>query len=244
MNFFSSSDVSHLLLLIDQGPSSKNENFQLVTENLERIITRDGGEVSGKHVLLKIPPGAVSHPVYVRVTKKDPSKYYGLILQKNLENDVRVCAPILKLHPSGYRFIKPATLSVTYGINDFRYEDFLILHGTKGRDGEISWQDVTQNAIEKTSESVRVTIEIKGFSIIAAFLRKCVICIKDIVTRLNVLAFSFTMAVLVSAQKNEIALLFVSQEVLQRNFLQKSQEIRFGSVEGTRIYRSPCAFHR
>ena len=121
--------------------------------------------MSGKHVLLKIPPGAVSHPVSVQVIKEDPSKYYGLILQRNLENDVRICAPILKLQPRGCWFRKPVTLSATYCINDCRCEDFLILHGTKQRDGEITWQDLTQNAsIEKRVASVRVTIEIKSNS--------------------------------------------------------------------------------
>ena len=199
--------------------SSKNESSQLVTENLERIITRKGGEVSGRLVVLKIPAGAVSHPVSVQVTKEDPSKYYGLILQRNLENDVRLCAPILKLQPRGCRFRKPLTLSATYNINDCRCEDFLILHGTNERDGEVTWQDLTQNAsIEKTFASVRVTIEIKGFSIIAALLRLSVIRAKDIVSRLNLLAFNYTMAALVSAQKNELVLLFVSQDLYNETF--------------------------
>ena len=208
-----------MLLPTDRALSSKNESSQLVTENLGRIITRKGGEVSGKLFLLKIPARAVSHPVSVQVTKEDPSKYYGLILRRNLENDVRLCAPILKLQPGGCQFRKPVTLSATYVINDCRCEDFLILHGTKQRDGEITWQDLTQNAsIEKTFASVRVTIEIKGFSIIAAFLRLSVIRTKDIVTRLNLLAFSYTMTALVSAQKNELALLFVSQDVYNETF--------------------------
>lgn len=175
--------------------------------------------MSGKLVLLKIPARAVNHPVSVQVTKEDPSKYYGLILQRNLENDVRLCAPILKLQPRGCRFRKPVTLSTTYSIHDCRCEDFLILHGTKERDGEITWQDLTQNAsIEKTFASVRVTIEIKGFSIIAAFLRLSVIRTKDIVTRFNLLAFSFAMTALVSSQKDELVLLFVSQDVYNETF--------------------------
>lgn len=216
---FSSSDVSHLLLPIDRVQSSKDESSQLVTENLGRIITRKGGEVSGKLFLLKIPARAVSHPVSVQVIKEDPSKYYGLILQRNLENDVRLCAPILNLEPRGCRFRKPVTLSTTYSIHDCRCEDFFILHGTKERDGEITWQDLTQNArIEKTFASVRVTIEIKGFSILAAFLRLSVIRTKDIVTRFNLLAFSFAMTALVSAQKDELVLLFVSQDVYNETF--------------------------
>ena len=245
MNLFRTSDISHSLLLIGEGLSSKNKSSQLVTENLARIITHKGGKVSGKLVLLKIPAGAVSHPVSVQVTKEDPSKYYGPILQRNLENDGRLCAPILKLQPRGCRFRKPVTSSATYSINDCRCEDFLILDGTKERDGEVTWQDLTQNAsIEKPFASVRVTIEIKGFSKIAAFLRLSVIRTKDIVTRLNLFAFSYTMTALASAQKNELVLLFCEPRRLQRNFLQKSRELRLGAVEGARIHRSPCAFHR
>ena len=219
MNLFRTSDISHSLLLTGEVLSSNNESTQLVTENLARIITHKGGEVSGKLVLLKIPAGAVSHPVSVQVTKEDPSKYYGLILQKNLENDVRLCAPILKFQPRGCRFRKPVTLSVTYSINDCRCENFLIFHGTIERDGEVTWQDLTQNAsIEKTFAGVQVTIEIKGFSIIAALLRLSVIRAKDIVTRLNLLAFNYTMAALVSAQKNELVLLFVSQDLYNETF--------------------------
>ena len=165
MNLFRTSGISiSVFLPIDRDVSGKNKSSQLQTENLAHIITSEGGVVSGEDVLLKIPPEAVGRPVYVQVTKEDPSKYYGPILQKDLENDVRVCAPILRLQPSGYRFIKPVKLSATYRVNDCKGEDFLILHGTEKRDGKITWHDVTQNSvIERTFTSVLVTTEIRGF---------------------------------------------------------------------------------
>ena len=78
---------------------------------------------------------------------------------------------------------------------------------------------MTQNSvIERTFTSVLVTTEIRGFSMIAALLRLSVIRTKDIVTRLNLFAFSYTMAAMVSAQKNELVLLFVSQDVYNETF--------------------------
>ena len=210
----------HLLFPIAGGLSSIDERSPLTTKNLERIITHEGGVIAGEDILLRFPPGAVGCSVYVQVAKEDPSKYYGSILQKDLENDVRVCAPIIKLQPCGYRFMKPVTLSVNYRLSDFKCEDFLILHGTEARDGNITWQDVTKNAsIVETPTNVEVTIEITSFSIYETLLRLTpYIRPKDILMRLNLLAFSYKMSVFISSKQNELALLFVSQDVYNETF--------------------------
>ena len=42
------------------------------------------------------PPGAVVFDVPVSISLEDHTKYYGLIVQNNLQNDVRFGAPVIR----------------------------------------------------------------------------------------------------------------------------------------------------
>ena len=168
----------------------------------------------GQNVKLVCPPGAVDDPVHLKITLEDPSKYYGLIVQRDLENDVMFGTPIINLQPNGHVFKKPVTVTIKLEINDFKRDDVVILHGREARDGTITWNDITQNAtINETNAEVE--IEIGHFSLIAVLMKLTLILTKDILYMFNLLPFSYIMSVLVNKNSvhEELALLFVSQDV-------------------------------
>ena len=181
----------------------------------------------GQNVKLVCPPGAVDDPVSVKITLEDPAKYYGLIVQRDLENDVMFGTPIINLQPNGHVFKKPVTVATKLEINDFKCDDVAILHGTEARDGTITWYDVTQNAtINETN--AEVVIEIGHFSLITALLKLqklTLILTKDIVYRFNLLPFSNIMSVLVNKNPvhEELAVLFVSQDVYNEQFYREHE---------------------
>lgn len=195
---------------------------------LSKIVTSEGGVVLGKDVKLMCPQGAVDDPVTVKITLEDPSKYYGLIVQRDLENDVMYASPIINLQPDGRVFKKPVTLTAKLKIESFRHSDeVLILHGTEARDGNITWRDITDNS-EIDEKNAEVIVEIEHFSIITALKRlqkMTTILARDIVYRLNVLPFHYTMSVLVNktSLREELALLFVSQDVSNEPFYREHE---------------------
>ena len=181
----------------------------------------------GQNVKLVCPPGAVEDPVSVKITLEDPSKYYGLIVQRDLENDVMFGTPIINLEPNGHVFKKPVTVTTKLKIHDFKCDDVVILHGTEAGDGTITWYDITQNAtINETN--TEVVIEIGHFSLITALVKLqklTLILTKDIVYRFNLLPFSYIMSVLVNKNSvhEELALLFVSQDVYNEQFYREHE---------------------
>ena len=194
---------------------------------LSSFVTSKGGVVTGKSVKLVCPPGAVDNPVSVNITLEDPSKYYGYLIRKDLESDVMFGAPIINLQPSGYFFKKPVKLTTKFEIKDLKCGEVLILHGTEAGDGKITWQDITRNSqINETSQEV--TIELEHFSFIVVLLRWTWIRSLDIVSRFNFLAFYYTLSVLLKKSglpsvHDEIALLFVSQDVYNEEFYHEQE---------------------
>ena len=198
------------------------EPLSTKTNIASKIITSAGGAVVGESVKLVCPPGAVDNPVNVDITLEDPSRYCGLIAQKDLENDVMFCAPVIILQPNGHSFKKPVTLTTKFKIKNFKFEDVVILHGTEARDGRITWRDISHNSkIDEANSEVNITTE--RFSFIWALLRFTVVRTKDIVSRLNLLAFNYTMSVLFNDHHNELALLFVSQDIYDEQFYKEHE---------------------
>ena len=107
-------------------------------------------------------------------------------------------------------------------------DDVLILHGSKTGGEKITWQDVTGKSKMDEKNAV-VVVEIEHFSVIAILYRlsrSTLLC--TIVTRLNVVAFNYTLSVLLkknnpSSVKNELALLFVSKEVYHEQFYREDE---------------------
>ena len=159
---------------------------------------------------------------------EDPSKYYGLIVRRDLENDVMFGASVINIEPSGHYFKKPLTLA-TKVESRFRCHDVFILHGFKARDGNITWHDITHNSrIDQANAGV--DIEIYHFSLIAILLRlgrSTLLCTKDIISRLNLVPFNYTLSVLLksnpSSVHDELALLFVSQDVYYEKFYREDE---------------------
>ena len=185
------------------------------------LIGRRGGVVYKDGVKLVFPP-SINLPLYIKITLENPSKYYGLIIEKDLQNDVVFCAPVINLRPNGYFFEKPVTLTFHLNIKAFKCDSVVILHGKEARDGKIHWKDITDTS-EINRRKAKVTTKIKGFSLITALLRLTLIRTKEIVARLNMLAFNYTMAVLLDVNSNELALLFVSRDVYSEEFYRECE---------------------
>ena len=173
-------------------------------------------------VRLVFPAKAVNLPLDINITLENPSRYYGLIIEKDLQNDVVFCAPVINLRPNGYFFEKLVTLRFYLNTKDFKCDNVVILHGKEARDGKIHWQDITDTS-EIDRRKAKVTTKTKGFSLITALLRLTLIRTKEIVARLNMLAFNYTMAVLLDVNLNELALLFVSQDVYSEEFYRECE---------------------
>ena len=208
--------------IIAEHPSWKDRTVLCST------VTSEGGVLAGESVQLVFPPKAVDRSLTVYVTLEDPSKYYGQFVLRDLENDVMFGTPIISLEPSGHLFKKPLTLIGTFNMN-FDWNDVFILHGSKSGGEKITWHDVTHNS--KIDEAnTEVIIEIEHFSIIA-ILRKLsrttLLCTRDILSRLNLLAFNYTLSVLLkksnTSMHDELALLFVSQDVYHEQFYQEDE---------------------
>ena len=208
--------------IIAKNPSQKDRRVLCST------VTSEGGVLAGKSVQLVFPPKAVGSSLTVYVTLEDPSKYYGQFVLRDLENDVMFGTPIISLEPSGHLFKKPLTLISTFNMN-FDWNDVVILHGSKSGGKKITWQDVTQNSkINKTN--TEVIIEIEHFSIIAILCRlsrTTLRCTRDILSRLNLVAFNYTLSVLLKKSNtsvhDELALLFVSQDVYHEQFFKEDE---------------------
>lgn len=181
----------------------------------------------GEGVRLRCPAGAVENPVSFSITLEHPSKYYGLLVQKDLEKDVLFGAPTINLRPDGFIFKKPVTLITKFEIQSWKFSDVLILHGKEAGLGKITWEDITHSA--KTDEaSQEVIIELNHFSRIVVLLRKTRIRARDFVSRLNLHAFHYRLLVLRrggslsekvrNEVEDELALLFVSEDVYHEPF--------------------------
>ena len=237
-----------LIILKDDSPASDTDNSPWTDKNvLSSILTSEGGVVDGEGVRLVYPPGAVDSPVNVNVTFEDPSKYEGFLFRKDLENDVMFGAPIINLQPNGYLFKKPVTLTTKFAVQDVKFSDVLVLHGTDANDGKITWEDVTKNAI--IYENVQdVTIEIEHFSRIVVLLLKYT-CTRseDICPRFNSLAFHYDLLVFKKSctsseevereVEEELALLFVSQDVRHEQFDKEQGTSALGQLEKERFVK-------
>ncbi|CAH3160628.1 unnamed protein product [Porites lobata] len=193
-------------------------------DSIEGIFTSEGGVMAGGNIRLVCPPGALDDSLSVTITLEDPSKYYSLIVQKDLENDVVIAAPIVNLQPNGHSFRKPMKLTTSFKHMKWKWngDDVFILHGTESRDGKVTWQDITKSS--KINEAAaEVEVELKHFSLIMVLLRWTLIRSKDILSRFDLLSFDYTLLVLLnktspSSAHDMLALLFVSQDVYHEQF--------------------------
>lgn len=155
------------------------------------------------------------------MTLEDPSKYYELIVRRDLENDVVFGAPIINLEPSGILFRKPVTLLTKFEMN-FMCDKVLVLHGRfrQTKDGKIDWKYMRHNStIDKANSEV--VIETEHFSLFAILLRlsrSTIILPKNIASRFGWRPFNYKLSVLVNESSPNcflLALHFVSQDVYQ-----------------------------
>ena len=191
------------------------------------IITSEGGEVAGKGVKLVCPPGAVNKPVTITLSLEDPAKHYGRIVEKDLENDVMIAAPVINLQPNGLLFKKPVTLTTNFEMKHFKCDDVLILEGTEDRDRKIVWRDITQaSKLSLLDDKIaEVIIEIEHFTLYEILCSLKSKSFTEMVTRLNRGAFNYTISALHNKNSihEELALLFVSQEVYHQQSYKENE---------------------
>ena len=194
------------------------------------LVTSEGGSVSVNGVQLTCPAGAVDDPVNIKLKLQEPLKCYGLILNHGLENDLIFVAPIINCQPNGHTFKKHVTLTIALD----RYEKetsteaLLVLHGTPAIDGRIFWEDVTRGS-KFNLEKKELKVEIAQFSLIAVLLRLTWVHTKEIVTRLNLISFKYTLLVLFKSNHQhspfeDLALVFMSQDIYQEQFYREHDD--------------------
>ncbi|XP_078354085.1 uncharacterized protein LOC144638728 isoform X1 [Oculina patagonica] len=198
--------------------TSKENKSQVQTFG---IVDYKGGVVVAEDVQLTCPTGAVGQsedPVPIKITLEKPSTHCDMIVKNGLQNDVMLIAPVINLQPNGQVFKKPITLTTTLTIDEHSSRnDVLVLHGTQTTDGRIVWEDFTHKS-KIDLENEKLEVEINHFSRIAVLLKLTSILAKDILTRLNISGFHYTLSVLFKDNHphtpfGELALVFMSHDV-------------------------------
>ena len=195
-----------------------------------KIVTSNGASLSVKGVNLIFPPGAVKDPVTVRLTLEEPYRYCYLITRCGLQNDLIFVAPIVNCQPNGQKFKNQITMKVT--LNGKRAKslgDPLVLHGTRtGQSQKPNWEDITDKS-KFDFETKELKVKISQFSLIAVLARLTWVRTKDIVTRLNLMPFSYKLSVLLKSNQqqcafDELALVFMSQETYQEEYFRDHKD--------------------
>ena len=239
------------------SPKASDGNAEAV-----KTINYEGGLMVAKGVQLVCPYGAIGvldDPVLIKLTLEDPSTHCDMIVANGLKNDIMFIAPIINLQPNDQAFEKPVVVTTKLAINnDASLSDLLILHGTQlqAGDGKIIWENVTHESYIDL-EKKELEVKVKKFSRIATFLRLTSILAKDVITRVNLLGFSYTLTMLFKdnhprAPFGELALVFMSHDVYHEkcyredpsSFLMKLKDDGFQEVssidkpESDRIYNN------
>ncbi len=185
------------------------------------IVDYKGGMLVAEDVQISCPTGAIGQsedPVAIKMTLEKPSTHCDIIVKNGLQNDVMFIAPVINLQPNGQVFKKPLTLTATITIDKVSScEELLVLHGRQTKDGRIVWEDLTHKS-KIDLENGKLKVEIDHFSRIAVLLKLTSILAKDILTRLNLAGFNYTLSVLFKDNHphtpfGELALVFMSHDV-------------------------------
>ncbi|XP_022777901.1 uncharacterized protein LOC111319372 isoform X2 [Stylophora pistillata] len=217
-----------------QGDVPDNRIGIQLRKNINRaseIITSKGGEVTANDVQLVCSPGAVDNPVSVEITLEDPVTYYGFVVQRGLENDIAFGAPVINLLPHGYFFKKPIALTSRVKIDQrgSNYRDVLVLHGTEAKDGTISWRDITKTATINVSKG-EVIVKLDRFSKVAYLLTLTWIKAKEIVSRLNLMPFKYSVSAFFKKSPSELALAFMSEDIFHEPYYKEHHASVFAQM--------------
>ena len=196
--------------------------FKENQKSVEGILNYEGGTIFAEDIQVICPNGAISKSdddVAIKVVLEDPSTHCDMIVKHGLENEVTFIAPVINLQPNGQVLKKPVTLQTKLAteIDAFRPSDVLVLHGTQAKGGKIVWEDITHQA-KVDPQKKELKVETNRFSRIVALLRLTAILAKDVVNRLNLWGFHYTLSVLFKdnhphSPLGELALVFMSHDV-------------------------------
>ena len=188
-------------------------------------VNYEGGVVVAEDVQVICPYGAIDkedNHLTIEITLEKPFAHYDMIVKNGLENDVIFIAPVINLLPNGQVFKQSVTVTTKLTIGkEASLGDVLILHGVQAKDAKIFWQDITHKS-KIDLEKKEMKVEIEGFSRIAALLRLTSILTKNIITRLNLIGFNYTLSVLFKDNHpytpfGELALVFMSHDVYRES---------------------------
>ncbi|KAL9970576.1 hypothetical protein ACROYT_G022977 [Oculina patagonica] len=242
----SSVDVNSITSVsLDEEKRGKENSMVASKGNKESIeavgiVNYEGGAVDAEEVQLNCPYGAISKtdgPVTIKITLEKPSTHCDMLVKNGLENIVKFIAPVINLQPNGQSFKKPVVVTTKLTINeDVSSSDVLVLHGTQARDGKIVWEDITHESKIDLEKKV-LKVKIDGFSRIAALLRLTSIFTKDIITRLNLTGFNYTLSVLFKDSQphspfGELALVFMSRDVYHEKCYREHPSSAFMQLKG------------
>ena len=191
---------------------------------VSKIVTSDGATLSIKGVTLTFPPGAVKDPVIIQLTLEEPYRYCHLITRRGLQNDLIFLAPIVNCQTNGQKFKNQITMKVTLnGKRAKSHSDLLVLHGTcTGQSQKPNWEDITDKS-KFDFKTKELKVKINQFSPIIVLARLTWVRTKEIVTRLNLMPFSYKLSVLLKSNQQqspsaELALAFMSQDTYQEEY--------------------------
>lgn len=161
-------------------------------------------------------------PVTVEVTREEPFKYYGQIVNRGLENDVVFASPVIKLQPNGQSFKKLVTVKTYLDGDVTDIESYRVLHGTQNYEDKIVWQDIT-HASSIDSEQKEVTVQIDKFSFLTVVKRLTSFPIETISSLLNLFPFTYTLSVLFkvnpySPSRAELSFVFKQRDIYRELF--------------------------
>ena len=182
----------------------------------------EGGVLFAEDTQVIFPNGAISKldgDLAIKLIVEKPSTHCDMIVKNGLQNEVMFITPVINLQPNGQEFKKPVTLQtkLTTETDAFRPSDILVLHGTQAMGGKVVWEDITDQCTIDL-EKKELNVQIYHFSLITTLLRLTSILAKNVVIRLNLLGFNYTMSVLFKndhphAPLVELALVFMSHDV-------------------------------
>ena len=220
--------------------------------SVQGIVNAEGGILLAEDIQVFFPNGAITKlddHVAIKIVLEKPSTHCDMIVKNGLENEVMFIAPVINLQPNGRVFKKPVTLQskLTTETDALRPRDVLVLHGTQARDGKIVWEDITHQA-KIDPQKKELIVETNQFSRIAALLRLTSILAKNVVTRLNLRGFHYTLSVLFKdnhphSPLGELALVFMSRDVYHETCYREHPSSVLMQLKGNG-YEEMCSIDR
>ena len=141
-------------------------------DQVKKIITADGGEITLDNFTLRIGPGCLGKKT--KISLKKDNQCAATSCESLLDLGLLDAAPqIVRFSPDGLKFLKPADLTITHGTipHDYDFAVFL-LHGYYNPQHRATVWEVVTNGNEQTNVEGILSAKITGFSFYSYILAK------------------------------------------------------------------------